>query len=335
MTFDPYPHPRWSGEPLGQGDPLVHGEQGVGDEILFASCYDDLLRAGAALRLGLRPAFGAALSPLVSAGQRHWLRAAKDHQPVSLSQPVDWQIPAGSVPQILSPPDRRLSPPPAISCTPTRSWSTPGAAGSELGRTAASRHLVARRRTTCRTSQALDQSGRLATAVGRAGRRLDQSAIRRHELRTCLGPAGLGVTIHDWPEGDPLVDLDGFAGRLAALDLVIWVGNATVHLAGALGVTAWAILPQTPNWRWGLNGEQSALVLQRATGAATAGRLVGRDLSATCRRAARQDQRAVRRRGNQPAPDQPHRYLPRPAARLRRRLFPMRLLTCTPCCARH
>ena len=69
--------------------------------------------------------------------------------------------------------------------------------------------------------------------------------------------AELGVTIHDWSDGDPLVDLDGFAARLSALDLVISVGNATVHLAGALGVNTWAILPQTPNWRWGLSGDQS------------------------------------------------------------------------------
>ncbi len=46
-----------------------------------------------------------------------------------------------------------------------------------------------------------------------------------------------GVTIHDWPEGDPLIDLDSFAARLVALDLVISVGNATVHLAGGAGGT--------------------------------------------------------------------------------------------------
>src|SRR5439155_18701684 len=66
-----------------------------------------------------------------------------------------------------------------------------------------------------------------------------------------------GVTIHDWPDADPLVDLDAFAAKVAALDLVISVGNATVHIAGALGVKTWAILPLLPAWRWMLAGEQS------------------------------------------------------------------------------
>ncbi len=64
-----------------------------------------------------------------------------------------------------------------------------------------------------------------------------------------------GVAIHDWPEGDPLIDLDDFAAKVAALDLVISVGNTTVHLAGALGVPVWVLLPTVPGWRWLIEGE--------------------------------------------------------------------------------
>ncbi len=38
-----YQQPRWNGQPLPQGTLLVHGEQGVGDEILFASCLPELV----------------------------------------------------------------------------------------------------------------------------------------------------------------------------------------------------------------------------------------------------------------------------------------------------
>jgi len=52
----------------------------------------------------------------------------------------------------------------------------------------------------------------------------------------------LGITIHDWDDADSLKDLDGFAAQVAALDLVISVDNATVHMAGALGVPVWTLL---------------------------------------------------------------------------------------------
>ena len=58
------------------------------------------------------------------------------------------------------------------------------------------------------------------------------------------------TVIHDWPDADLLVDMDGFLAKVTALDLVISVGNATVHTAGALGVQAWTLLPLVPVWRW-------------------------------------------------------------------------------------
>ena len=66
-----------------------------------------------------------------------------------------------------------------------------------------------------------------------------------------------GVVIHSWDDADPLRDLDGFAAQIAALDLVISVDNSTVHMAGALGVPVWVLLPFVPNWRWMLKRTDS------------------------------------------------------------------------------
>lgn len=49
---------------------------------------------------------------------------------------------------------------------------------------------------------------------------------------------------------DPLLDLDAFAAQIAAMDLVITVDNSTAHLAGALGIETWVLLPEMPEWRW-------------------------------------------------------------------------------------
>ena len=58
--------------------------------------------------------------------------------------------------------------------------------------------------------------------------------------------------IHHLPELDLYRDLDGVAALCAACDLVITVSNVTAHIAGALGVPTWLILPQANGrfWYW-------------------------------------------------------------------------------------
>lgn len=50
----------------------------------------------------------------------------------------------------------------------------------------------------------------------------------------------------DWEETAQLV---------GTLDLVITVDTAVAHLAGAMGVPVWILLPALPDYRWGLSGD--------------------------------------------------------------------------------
>ncbi len=49
---------------------------------------------------------------------------------------------------------------------------------------------------------------------------------------------------------DPLADIDGFAAQIAALDLVVSVSNTTAHIAGALGKPVYIMLPKVKNRHW-------------------------------------------------------------------------------------
>jgi ADP-heptose:LPS heptosyltransferase len=57
---------------------------------------------------------------------------------------------------------------------------------------------------------------------------------------------------------DQLSNIDVFAAQIAALDLVVTIDNSTAHLAGALGVPVWLLLPYAADWRWLHAGEKSA-----------------------------------------------------------------------------
>ncbi len=57
--------------------------------------------------------------------------------------------------------------------------------------------------------------------------------------------------------GARLGDYADTAAALAQLDLLIAVDTSVVHLAGALGRPAWAMISARNDWRWMLDREQS------------------------------------------------------------------------------
>ncbi|HTR00899.1 MAG TPA: tetratricopeptide repeat-containing glycosyltransferase family protein, partial [Candidatus Acidoferrum sp.] len=63
--------------------------------------------------------------------------------------------------------------------------------------------------------------------------------------------------LHFFDELDAVANLDDFTALVAALDLVISIDNTTVHIAGALDVPVWALLPSSPDWRWQLRRNDS------------------------------------------------------------------------------
>jgi hypothetical protein len=65
--------------------------------------------------------------------------------------------------------------------------------------------------------------------------------------------ATLASPIRHFPPED-LLDFQDFADLIGTLDLVISVQNATVHLAGAMGKPCIALLPQNAEWRYMKSG---------------------------------------------------------------------------------
>jgi predicted O-linked N-acetylglucosamine transferase (SPINDLY family) len=78
-----------------------------------------------------------------------------------------------------------------------------------------------------------------------------------------MGPGRADLARHCLPSdiidlGPEIADLADTAAIMTGLDLVISSCTAPLHLAGALGVRAWGMIPFTPHFTWGPSGAASA-----------------------------------------------------------------------------
>ncbi len=64
-----------------------------------------------------------------------------------------------------------------------------------------------------------------------------------------------GIVVTHWKRASEAQDIDDVASLLAELDLVISVTTAAVDIAGGLGVPCWVLVPNKPHWRYGMTGD--------------------------------------------------------------------------------
>ncbi len=246
-TLRAFPFPRWDGSDLQGRTLLIYAEQGVGDEIMFASLLPDALRLSGRCIGECDPR----LVPLFSRSfpGMTFCPIIKGQIPPEIL-PIDMAIPLGSLPlhfrqDLQSFPQQRSYL--KADAEKVEKWRVRfGDMGGGLrvgiswkgGKEASVRRL---------RSTTLEQ---WAPLFGVQGVRFVSLQYGDCASELSAAMERLGVTIHSWPDADPLKDLDGLAAEIAALDLVISVDNSTVHMAGALGVPTWVLLPRGCDWRW-------------------------------------------------------------------------------------
>lgn len=249
--------PVWNGKSLHAETLLVYAEQGVGDEIMFAACLPELTRKTGSCLLECDPR-------LVSLFSRSFPLARVIARPVELDgssqhelASVDKQIALGSVGRYLrkdleSFPEscRFLVADPELRNKWRQRLSRLGD-GLKVGISWRGGNAPKIRK---QRSTMLDLWSEILAVPGVQFVNV-QYGDCEEELRVIRELTG--IEIHDWDDADPLHDMENFAAQIAELDLVISVDNSTVHMAGALGVDAWTLLPFAPNWRWLLNRDDS------------------------------------------------------------------------------
>jgi tetratricopeptide (TPR) repeat protein len=66
-----------------------------------------------------------------------------------------------------------------------------------------------------------------------------------------------GIEVAEVSEIDNRNDIDSLAALIMACDQIVSIDNATVHLAGALGANTKVLLPFNRSWQWGLDRSDS------------------------------------------------------------------------------
>lgn len=242
-----YRQPLWKGERLLSANLFIWGEQGIGDEIMFAGLLPDVLRTGnhciVECDRRLRPLYARSFSgvDIVSRGAGETIEFAA-------------HLPSGSLPGLY----RRTAASFAVTSSP---------------------YLVADPAQRTKFRDRYSDGNRVAglawyTRNKKTGhlRSMDLSLFAplfahpqirwvslqygdHGDLEEQAAAAGAPLLIDR--QVDQLTDMDLFAAQIAAMDLVITIDNSTAHLGAALGVPVWLLLPFAADWRWLLHRKDS------------------------------------------------------------------------------
>ena len=243
----PFPQPRWDGGSFAGKHVLVWGEQGVGDEIMYAQMLaplgDEAARCTVECDRRLVPLFERSFPAIRFDGRADPAAAGLR------DEAIDVQVPLLSLCRRFHPGPGRPSPAAGyLRADATAAGALRGRYGGAEGRLlvgvawSSGNRKVGRER-----SLGLDA---WLPVFGQPDIRFVNLQYGDHgaEVRDFADRHGLDLVDDDGV--DPLADLDGFAGQVAAMDLVISIDNSTVHVAGALGRPVWTMLPLAPDPRW-------------------------------------------------------------------------------------
>ena len=251
-----FSQPWWDGSILERKTILVWTEQGVGDEIMFASMLDDLLQMNANILVECEPR----LVPLFqrSFSQIQFFPRENPSNPKLLNPNIDYQIPVGSLGQWLRQDESRFRRPKLsylLACSDKE---------SKLRRKyqalAKDKLLIgiSWKSTNQRVGKIKSTSLKnWTTILSQPNCYFINLQYGDVDAEIKQYTSGSNTSIYIDKEINSLMSLDDFTAQVSALDLIISTSNTTVHVAGALGKDVWTLIPYISDWKWMLTREDT------------------------------------------------------------------------------
>jgi Flp pilus assembly protein TadD len=248
-----YGFPEWQGTSAPAGSLLVIAEQGLGDEIMFGSCYPELLERVPQCVIECDPRLAALYQRSFPAAQVVGAARGNDGSWIGNYPKLQSQILAGSLPRIFraSVADfpRRIA---YLHPDPRRVDAWRGQLATlrgDLKIGIAWNGGLAHTRRALRCIP-LEELAGLLRGSPHSFLSLQHDDDGKEAIR--LGDLS-GTTVHRYPGA--ITDLDEQAALLGALDVVITVCSSVVHLSGAVGTRTWVLAPRVAEWRYLRSGE--------------------------------------------------------------------------------
>ena len=247
-----FPYPDWRGEPLAGKRILVYAEQGLGDEIMFASCLPDVVKLAGHVVIEC----SARLAPLFArsfpAATVHGGNKDEDKGWLQALPPCDFQVAIGSLPLHFRRQQAEFPAHRGYLCADDARVKFWRSRFTATGR--ALRVGIAWRGGSLRSRQ-FTRSVPLACwlpLLAQPG--VDFVGLQYGDVANELAQleAEHGIAVRSC--GEALADIDELAAAIATLDLVISVDTTVVHLTGALGRPVWVLLASAPEWRYPRTG---------------------------------------------------------------------------------
>jgi len=244
MVQRKYPQPRWDGKHF-QGTLLLWGEQGLGDQIVYASMLHDVVGSADRILVEIEPR----LVPLFT--RSFPSLEFIEYGPELYPGPIDKHEPLVGLGRFFR-----------------RTWNDfpnreTGYLRPDPERT---RLLRERLRVDERPVVGLSWRSHNPRLYRAKTARLEdfESLLRDSSLRFVDLQYGdtseerraiedkFGVRVERLEDVDNTLDIDGLAALISACDFVVTVSNTTAHLAGALGIPTWVLVPRgnARLWYW-------------------------------------------------------------------------------------
>jgi tetratricopeptide (TPR) repeat protein len=245
--------PRWNGV---EGKTVIaYGEQGIGDEISFASCLPDLLKNNKVI-IDCDPKLKGLFKRSFN-GETHGTRFDDQVSWVYEGRKlrkIDASVAFGSLPRFYRKKDEDFSGKPYLVADPERRLQWRALLDSLGTKPKVGIAWTGGLKNTGSHRRSLDLDDFLpilrqdATFVSLQYKDASQEVEALKKAH--------GITVHHWKHAVNTDDYDDTAALVAELDLVISVTTGVIHLCGALGKECWVMVPKAPRWFYGITGNK-------------------------------------------------------------------------------